>query len=294
MGYLDNAPPVLIALHKRLRSRFKNVLGELLCDSRMERAWTEIKKHLDSGSMTRTLTVTTNKAISTATLDDYHAGYIDEASIASRHLYLEAHYEDLWEEITVAASNSGLMRNLWVKDTSSKQISSRPRVTSRTRYNELLQIKKAAEHLAALITDSQLHRLIFEFFPDATAIALFKEPKWNRLKQDLRWDAAARLLPLPKWQSTPAFLMSIAQHAQRCANDERAKKLVRDTRDREYNHFVRHMHSYFKKNFDRPLIGVLARIASVLFRTELDSEAAKEKVKQALRYEKSKGVHKTP
>jgi hypothetical protein len=257
----------------------------------MEMAWKVIEKHLDRNCRMPITAVTRKHTRRTTTLDDYEAGYEAETAIINTRLHRNAQYEALWEEIVAAASSSGLIRGLRGEDNPSNKISSHSHMTGVAHYKDFTQIKQAAEHLAGLMTDSQLDLRIFEFFSDVAAKKLFEQREWKTLKPYQRRTAAASVLPLAYWQSAPEFLSIIAEQAEQLANHEREKKWItcRNTADRVYNHFVRHMGLYVRHTFDRPMYGVLARMASVLFSIEFEKDASKERVKQALRHAKSKG-----
>jgi len=157
-----------------------------------------------------------------------------------------------------------------------------PEPSRAKKRKHFLGIAKDAEKLASTITNGPLDRLTFEFFPENEAYLAFKVNNWPALGKEERLEVAR--LNLAWWPSMTGVLEEVARRAKTHAEEAMSEKRTvdRDTPDRQFNYFVRHLASYFCKHLDGPMEGTLANIASVVFERQID----KKFVKQALRHEK--------
>jgi hypothetical protein len=261
MSYLYNAPSTLIKVHQNPNhSRYKEILGHLLTNSTMERAWQEIGKRLLDVPQT-------------------------ERCLNSNRRSGASHHEKLWSEIKYALVRSGTMRLLSKLDNPEKEESHDPFLRRSQIRDAFLRLGENAEHLANSISNGPLDVLAYELFPDNMAQELFKEDMWSKLGTDERYKTAHRQIASTMWPSIIDLLDEIALRVKgHAAEAFTAKRIVdHDTLDREFNYFIRYLGSYFRRHLNGPMYGTVARLASVVFRKPISEE----KVKQALRYAKT-------
>jgi len=177
----------------------------------------------------------------------------------------EQDFERLWSEIVYAL------------------VKSRTPERSRAKMRDhFLGIAKDAEKVATSLTNGPLDRLILVFFSDDEAKIAFTVENWSRLEPEERFQVADPKLAC--WPSMTGLLKELANQARRCANEAITNKRIvdRDTYDRRFNYFVRHLSQYFREHYGGPMEGTLANIASAVFEREIDRKL----VRQALRHKK--------
>lgn len=109
---------------------------------------------------------------------------------------------------------------------------------------------------------SSLHLRVFEFFP-GEVMGINGIVGWGNQDSLLRSENAHRLLR--EWPSLSEVLQQVATTADDCAAKamKRRALVVRKTRASQEIAFVRALAIYFTSQFDRPLYGTIAAIATV-------------------------------
>ena len=292
MAYLSNAPKVLIKLHMRQSeatkkrsndnfnggSRYQVILGRLLKNKDMERAWQEIGKRVPTASMLKRRQRGKTEKIRSA---NFTTSFEKESADLQAPDIIKRSYENLWSAMQYALVRSGTMRLLWKLDHPEKPS---PPDTFQTRNKlrkSFFDIQRAAKNLIGKIELCQLDLLIYEFFPVHFSHSLFKTAKWSTFDHAKRYAVAHRRLPTT-WPSVIEVLEHVALRAEKKAAAAIATRRIvdRNTSDRELNYFIRYMTDYFRNVFDGPMNGTLSSIASVI----LNRQITEETVRRALRH----------
>lgn len=234
---LSCAPAALINLHGKgggrkvhikengriVRSR--DILWELLTDSKMERPWEMLKKHC--------------------------SGPED--------------YTRIWSEIVLALRRSRTPEPSRIK-----------------KRDNFIAVANHARGLASSIAEGPLDRLTYNYFPDEMAALLFNAKKWPILRPDEKCTVAHKVLSW--WPSITELLEEVGRHAEKLAKEASIEDrfAINDTQERRANYFLQHLARHFRAQFNSPMKGVLAEIASVVFEKSITLDF----VKRALRHTK--------
>lgn len=244
---LDNAPCALIRLYEHPNAfRNREILGRLLTDPRMKRGWNEIGKQLLK-----------NPAIKRFDHDQ-------------KDIFMDEQYIRLWREINYAFLASY----------------SRPPSRSK-KHKTFLDLAESIETLASTIDNGPLDRLAFEFFPAEMAASIFNTTKWSNLESEKREQAVRKLKKkFVLWPSMTDLLRECSRRANALAQEALTEKrfAVNDTQDRQVSSFIQHFSLYLRTKLKRPMKGVLAPVASVVFEKPTAESYTTAFVKRALRH----------
>jgi len=209
-------------------------------------------------------------------------GKISSGKDILRRLLTDPKMNRSWALIGQRCSDAEDYRRLWSEIVYALKKACFPPPSRAKVRDHFRRIAKDAETLANRITEGPLDRETYEFFPDDDAEDAFKVENWAALRPDERLDVADR--NLARWPSMTGLLEEFARRAKTHAEEAMSEKrtVERDTHDRQFNYFVRHLAGYFRKHLDGPMKGTLANIASVVFERDIDEKL----VRQALSHEK--------
>ena len=173
-------------------------------------------------------------------------------------------WERLWKEITL--------------------ILRRAREEPKTRRKEqtpLLKIAKQADALAHSIEGGSLDLPAYQLFPDEV-MSILGVSNWASLDDFERATIAQDLLW--EWPTAPELLTELAAYARHLATEKTTEKRVveRATRDRESLYFVRDLGAFFNSEYDTPLYGTIARIASVVLGRKVTKKFVEKALSRAL------------
>jgi hypothetical protein len=181
----------------------------------------------------------------------------------------ETDYANLWSEIKYALRKAEV-----------------PLLSRSKKRAGFLKINECAKELIDTIANGPLDLPAYEFLPADVARDLFQKDKWSDFRPDERCESAHRLLSFTSWPPITEILAEIAERAERHSSEALTVRRIvdRDTQDREFNYFIRHMSAHFRKHLNGPMHGTLARIASAAF----GKEVTEDQVKRALRHARPK------
>lgn len=214
-------------------------------------------------------------------LVELHSQVLREKDIL-RRLLTDQKMNRSWALIGQRCSGAQDYRRLWYEIVNALKKSRFPLRSRAKIRDDFLRIAKDAERAANTITKGPLDCLTYEFFPENELRVAFETDNWSVLRPDERGEVAHRYLAI--WPTMTGLLEEFARRAKRHAKEIMTEKRTvdRDTHDRQFNHFVRHLARYFRKHLDGPMKGTLANIASVVFERDIDEKL----VRQALSHEK--------
>lgn len=236
---LPSAPAALVSLHGRGAGtkvhikegenivRTRDILWELLTDSKMERPWKMLKKHCSS-------------------TEDYTR---------------------IWAQIVLALKRSRIPEPSRIK-----------------KRDNFLAVANHARSLASSIAEGPLDCLIYNYLPDEMAALSLNADKWPTLRPDEKHAIASRALTW--WPSITELLEEVGSQAEKVASKALSENrfAVNDTQERRVNYFLQHLAQDFRNQFNTPMSGVLAVIASVVFEKSITLDF----VKRALRHTKAR------
>jgi hypothetical protein len=195
-------------------------------------------------------------------------------------LLIDPRMDRPWKQIKRKTPTNVQYSRLWSEILSALIKSRIPEPSRKNKQKHFQTIADNARALANTIAEGPLDRLTYEYFPDEMARLVFRTREWPVLAPDERVQKAHRALSW--WPSLPELLEEVGQHAQQLAEGALSEKrlAVNDTQDRRVNYFLLYLGRHFRTQFNAPMKGVLAQIASVVFNKSITLDF----VKNALRH----------
>lgn len=253
--WLLNAPEALISLHGKIRVG-QDVLGKLLQDSCMKRAWNEINRRVSE-------------------------------SVKSRTVSRTGAYQQLWRAIISAQSEACRLRPRdRVSDTALKKKHSIEIAQAAAQLDQLLRTDPSGRNPQVEKNDqtmqsgSRFDLLAHELFPeDVFQLTQFCTEAPNDLNCRLALG----------WTPFRNLLVELERRARVGAAEQPVVKKV--TAEYTSNYFIRLMAEHFERQFGGPMEATIAAIATVVMGRDASMPLKTDDVKRALRHKK--GVKKT-